>query len=116
MLTRLRLRYRLNHGVAFAVTAALLAAGLPNFVVHAHADADRGHHAAAELPHEGGAASPVPSGDLHLHDFAVLGEVPTLPPAMLSGTVDVIETVIAENPARVVVNPSTSNPFRPPAA
>jgi hypothetical protein len=117
MLVRLRLRSRLNRGVTFAVVAALLLAGLPNVVIHAHADGDHGDHVVAEhASHDGDDGRQLPSGDLHLHDFGVLGQTPALPSAMPGEAIGDARSFVAETAAGIVVNPFTAGPFRPPAA
>jgi hypothetical protein len=114
MLGRLRSRSGLNRGAIFAVVAALLLAGLPNVVVHAHAESHHDHSTAVE--HDGDAGGQVPSGELHMHDLGVLGQTPVLPPALLSGVVADVRSVLPEAAAGIAADPFSASPFRPPAA
>lgn len=116
MLTKLR--HRLNYGVTLAAVAALLAAGVPNLVIHAHADGDDSHGALIEQAHHGdhpAGGNTAPQDNLHLHDFGVLGQSPVLPSAMPGVTLSVGHFTGAE-PSNIAATAFSSHPFRPPVA
>ncbi len=118
MLARLRHHLRLNYAIALAVVTGLLAAGLPNLVIHAHAaDGDVQAPILESAHHEQHAVegSTVPPDSLHMHDFGALGHVPVLPSAMPGISVGLAAFASAE-PGGRAAEPFSSHPLRPPAA
>lgn len=118
MLARLRHRSRLNHGVTLAVAAALLVAGMPNLVIHAHTDSGHYSDTASEQlhldDHGAGGGHNVSTDGLHMHDFGVLGHSPALPSAMPVVSAFSSQFIAAECSGTLVRLFSTG-PFRPPA-
>ncbi len=118
MLAQLRRPLRLNCAIALAVETGLLAAGLPNLVIHAHAaDGDVQAPILESAHHEQHAdeGSTVPPDNLHIHDFDVLGHTLALPSAMPGIAIGLAAFAIGE-PSGLVAEPFSSHPLRPPAA